>query len=161
MSKYEFLGQLKTYLSGQLPETAVENHVAYYKNYIENEIRGGRSEEEVLSELGDPRLLGRTILDTSKGSASGQYQSSYAYTNTASGAETYSGYDNEPKRKKNRNSGCFFDTSTLLGKVKLIILLIVILALIFTIIRFAVRLLIYILPVIVIIAIISFFMRRR
>lgn len=161
MSKYEFLGQLKNYLSGQLPESAVENHVAYYKNYIENEVRGGRSETEVLSELGDPRLLGRTILDTSKGGASDQYGSGYTYAQSHTQAETYGGYGKPPKGKKNQNNGCFFDTSTLWGKVKLIILLIVILALIFTLVRFAVRLLIYILPVIVIIAIVSIFMRRR
>lgn len=35
------------------------------KNYIRQEMNRGRSEQEVLEELGDPRLIARTILETS------------------------------------------------------------------------------------------------
>ena len=60
-----FLEDLRKYLSGKLPESTVDGHVAYYRNYIENEIKNGRSEAQVMSGLGDPRMIGRTILDTS------------------------------------------------------------------------------------------------
>ena len=37
-----------------------------YENYIDTEIRKGRREQEVLEELGDPRLIAKTIIDTAK-----------------------------------------------------------------------------------------------
>lgn len=64
MIKREFLEELKTALSGQLPADEVAGHVAYYKNYIDEQERNGKSEAEVLNMLGDPRLIARTILDT-------------------------------------------------------------------------------------------------
>ena len=64
MSKTEFLDILYNQLSGQMPEGNVAAHVQYYRNYIEDEQQKGRTETEVLSELGDPRLIARTLLDT-------------------------------------------------------------------------------------------------
>ena len=53
-------------LSGRVNYQIVNDNVAYYENYIDSEIRKGRSEKEVLNELGDPRLLARTIIDTAE-----------------------------------------------------------------------------------------------
>lgn len=36
----------------------------YYQNIYPQEIASGKSEKEVLEELGDPRLIARTIIDT-------------------------------------------------------------------------------------------------
>ena len=149
MTKREFLEDLRKYLSGKLPESTVDGHVAYYRNYIEKEIKNGRSEAQVMSGLGDPRMIGRTILDTSPEQQSSGYEYS-AYRTDNDGSES------QKKRKKSQ-TGCFFDTSTVFGKIKLAVLL----AVIFVIIRFAVRLLIYLLPVIIIACIISAIMRRR
>ena len=153
MTKREFLEDLRKYLSGKLPESTVDGHVAYYRNYIENEIKNGRSEAQVMSGLGDPRMIGRTILDTSPEQQNSGYEYS-AYRTDNDGSES------QKKRKKSQ-TGCFFDTSTVFGKIKLAVLLVIILAVIFVIIRFAVRLLIYLLPVIIIACIISAIMRRR
>ena len=38
--------------------------LAYYEDYIETEIRKGSTEEEVLAQLGDPRLIAKSILAT-------------------------------------------------------------------------------------------------
>ena len=46
-------------------EGKVAAHVRYYEDYIRHEMNRGRSEQEVLEELGDPRLIARTILETS------------------------------------------------------------------------------------------------
>lgn len=75
MSKYDFLEQLRDYLSGQLSESIIQNHVDYYRNYIEAEVRGGRTESEVLSELGDARLLGKTIIDAGQATGYAGYSS--------------------------------------------------------------------------------------
>lgn len=62
MTKQEFLENLRRSLSG-LDYQTINNHMQYYTEYIEVEIRKGRSEEEVLGELGDPRLIAKTILE--------------------------------------------------------------------------------------------------
>ena len=43
------------------------DNVNYYEDYINTEIRKGRTEEEVLESLGDPRLIARTIIQTNGG----------------------------------------------------------------------------------------------
>ena len=51
-------------LTGELDENTVAKTLRYYSEYIDSETRKGRSEEEVLEELGSPLLIARTILDT-------------------------------------------------------------------------------------------------
>ena len=65
MNRTEFLDTLRSQLSGQMHEGKVAAHVRYYEDYIRQEMNRGRSEQEVLEELGDPRLLARTIVETS------------------------------------------------------------------------------------------------
>lgn len=64
MTKQEFISRLRAALSGKLSPGLVEDHINYYEDYINTEIRKGRTEEEVLASLGDPRLIARTILET-------------------------------------------------------------------------------------------------
>lgn len=64
MSKREFLKQLESKLREALPANAVEEHIHYYNDYIINASREGKTEEEVIEELGDPILIARTILET-------------------------------------------------------------------------------------------------
>lgn len=64
MNRTEFLDTLRSQLSGQMHEGKVAAHVRYYEDYIQSQVRSGRNEQEVLAELGDPRLIARTLLDT-------------------------------------------------------------------------------------------------
>lgn len=66
MTRFEFTAQLRKALSGRVNHAAVNENVKYYENYIDTEIKKGRSEREVLEELGDPRLIAKTIIDTAK-----------------------------------------------------------------------------------------------
>ena len=45
MSKHEFLEKLQLALSGRVPAATVTENVRYYEDYINIEIRKGRSEE--------------------------------------------------------------------------------------------------------------------
>lgn len=150
MSKYDFLEQLRDYLSGQLSESIIQNHVDYYRNYIEAEVRGGRTESEVLSELGDARLLGKTIIDAGQATGYAGYSSESFTQSTNTSDNSTSG---QKKKTSNKNS--------FLHKAKILLVIALIIAVLFFIVRFAVRLLLYILPVIVILAIISYFVKRR
>lgn len=64
MSKQEFLGKLRNALNGRMAVPQVEDTINYYEDYINVEMRKGKSEEEVLESLGDPRLIARTIVQT-------------------------------------------------------------------------------------------------
>ncbi|MCI9337147.1 MAG: DUF1700 domain-containing protein [Lachnospiraceae bacterium] len=64
MTKREFLESLRLALAGKVTSAQLAENLEYYEDYINTETRKGRDEEEVLSELGDPRLIARTIAET-------------------------------------------------------------------------------------------------
>ncbi|MCR4590969.1 MAG: DUF1700 domain-containing protein [Lachnospiraceae bacterium] len=59
-----FLNELREALNGSISPSSVNDNIRYYEEYIETEKRKGRSEEEIMEELGEPRLIARTIIDT-------------------------------------------------------------------------------------------------
>lgn len=76
MTKLEFLDKLRDALTGRLSSGQIMENVRFYEDYINTEIRKGRSEEEVLVSLGDPRLIARTIVETRGGSREGAAENS-------------------------------------------------------------------------------------
>jgi hypothetical protein len=61
MTKHEFLTELRNALEGKIPAQEVEENVRYYDSYFRE---SSKSEKEVCSELGDPRLIARTLIDS-------------------------------------------------------------------------------------------------
>lgn len=99
-------------------------HVRYYEDYIQSQVQKGRSEEEVLRQLGDPRLIARTLLDTDVDSGQGNYEEYSTYTEPHSD----SGY-----RRPDSGGGHFhrLDLSTWYGKLFVVLIaVIVVLALV-------------------------------
>lgn len=80
MKKDEFLQILRRALNGDVPPSVVEDTVRYYDDYITQESLKGTPEEEVIAEIGDPRLIAKTIEDTTDGSGEGNYQESFSET---------------------------------------------------------------------------------
>ncbi len=66
MSRAEFIDKLQRALAGGLSSGMVAENVRYYQDYIDTEVRKGRREEEVLAQLGDPRLLAKSIIEANK-----------------------------------------------------------------------------------------------
>ena len=66
MDKNEFIEKLQRTLAGGLGSSQVAENVRFYREYIETEIRKGKTEEQVLAELGDPRLLAKRIIEANK-----------------------------------------------------------------------------------------------
>ncbi len=62
MRSSDFLLQLKKALTNELSAAQVQDNVEYYKNYIKEEVKSGKSEQEVLEMLGDPWAIAKTIL---------------------------------------------------------------------------------------------------
>lgn len=61
MSKYEFLDGLKKALASTNDQRLINENYEFYKNYIEEELKKERAEEEIMQELGDPRLIANSI----------------------------------------------------------------------------------------------------
>lgn len=66
MDRTEFLDRLQRTLAGGVNSSQVAENMRYYQEYIDTEIRKGRSEADVLSGLGDPRLLAKSIIEANK-----------------------------------------------------------------------------------------------
>jgi len=64
MTKEEFLYELKKELSALDSAEAMAYNLRYYSDYIDAEIAKGRSEQEVLDELGNPRWLVNSIKES-------------------------------------------------------------------------------------------------
>ena len=64
MDRRQFLDELQRALSSDLAPQYIQENIEYYNNYIRSEIAKGRTEDEVLDELGDPWILARTIKDS-------------------------------------------------------------------------------------------------
>mgnify|MGYP000559244693 CR=1 FL=1 len=102
MKKTEFLKELEAALRGEVSPELISENLRYYDNYISQETSKGRSEAEVTEEIGSPRLIARTIIDTSGGSGSYESEESassggYAGTDRSSGSYSsgqsgYSGF---------------------------------------------------------------------
>ena len=67
MTKPEFLEELKSALMGEVSAEVMMDSYRYYSNYIDEEVQKGRTEEDVLDELGLPGLIARSIIAAQSG----------------------------------------------------------------------------------------------
>ena len=133
MSKTEFIDILYNQLSGQMPEGSVAAHVQYYRNYIEDEQQKGRTETDILNDLGDPRLIARTLLDTEVGAGNPQNGSTYSAIYNEADSD-YNEYDSSDSARGHVKKHSFkLDLSTWYGKVAVILIAAVVLLLLVTI----------------------------
>ena len=132
MTKTEFLDILRNSLSSD----KVNENINYYDDYIEQSVAKGKSYDEVFNELGDPRLIAKTIIDTYKMSDEYQYQQASQDRNYENNPyhnndyrDTYSGGEH-----KNKGFNINIDSSMpwylkLLGILLIILAIVVIVAL--------------------------------
>lgn len=134
-----------------MPEGNVAAHVQYYRNYIEEEQRKERSEDDILNELGDPRLIARTLLDTdSTASGNPQTTGSYSEPYTDNSYE----YDNSSSGSKKVKSRSFhIDLSTWYGKLDVILIAAVVIVLLCTVLSILI-------PVMVVFGIVCFIISK-
>lgn len=62
MNKTEYLQIIEKSLVGNVGPQELQDIVSYYRDYIDMEIQKGRSEQEVLEGLGNPRHLVKSII---------------------------------------------------------------------------------------------------
>ncbi|MCD7825050.1 MAG: DUF1700 domain-containing protein [Clostridiaceae bacterium] len=74
MGKAEFFSILRESLEGYIPMEEVEQNIAFYQDYFK---QSELSDQELIQELGDPRLIARTIIEAyraSKGPMADYYE---------------------------------------------------------------------------------------
>ena len=92
MSREEFLKQLKESLSMSLEKVAINEQLDYYDKYISDEIKKGRTEKEIIEELGDPRLIAKTIKTVSGSEIISNNDSNNSYSENNDEYGSYGGY---------------------------------------------------------------------
>lgn len=101
MRQEEFLVSFQEALTGEVSDRIVQEHVCYYKKYINEQISMGRTEQEVMISLGNPRLLAKTIVDSSKYAGDTQestaYQRAYSQSSTSQEYARTNTYQNNGK----------------------------------------------------------------
>ena len=95
MTKREFLDKFKKALANDLSGSVVQDNVNYYNEYITEEVRKGRTESEVVEELGDPWAIAKNIITSEE--IKGNTQETYdSYEPGRQRAQSYEqDYDNE------------------------------------------------------------------
>ena len=73
MNRHEFLKQLEHALEAEMNPAKVREHVDYYRSYIAEEVKNGKSEKEVMDLLGDPWVIARSIIDSPLNETEDQY----------------------------------------------------------------------------------------
>lgn len=127
MTKKQFMEELRSSLEGMVSPMVMQQNLNYYENYINEQIRSGRTEADVLNELGNPRLIARSIIDAN-GKDDGYVQS-----------DIYEDEQEKQEEKTQRGWSIFLaDSSIKIGCLLSVIILLLILYVILRLFRIAV-----------------------
>lgn len=141
MTRGEFLDTLRSKLMGEVSVAELENTIRYYDEYITDGVKGGKSEERVLEELGSPFLIAKTIIDTA-GKDSDGAESVYSYAS------------NEESRREPEPRFRRYELNTWTSKAVIAVVIIGVLLLVLTILRVLIPI---VLPIVIILLIINLF----
>jgi uncharacterized membrane protein len=111
MTKEEFISGLRTALTGEIPDNEVFTNIRFYEDYITDKCK---TEDAmiVINQLGDPRLIAKTIIETyqiSHGPLYNNVKSNRTYQDAdtrdwSSSDSSNNGYDDYDNTEENRQS---------------------------------------------------------
>ena len=154
MNRSEFIKELREALKNSVSEPAVQENVRYYAGYIEDEVKKGRNEKEVIEELGDPWLIAKTIATTP-----GNQSASQSYERVD---EDYNYTKSSEEGKKKHGNIHVFDFSSKWKIVLLIVAIVAILFVVFSIVSGIISMLMPFLgPLLLIIIVVKIFSNRK
>lgn len=154
MNRSEFIKELRDALKNSVSETAVQENVRYYAGYIEDEVKKGRNEKEVIEELGDPWLIAKTIATTP-----GNQSASQSYERVD---EDYNYTKSSEEGKKKHGNIHVFDFGSKWKIVLLIVAIVAILFVVFSIVSGIISMLMPFLgPLLLIIIVVKIFSNRK
>lgn len=74
MRSEDFILSFRETLTGEVSDAIIQENVTFYRQYIRKQMEQGRTEDEVLESLGNPRLLAKTIIEREKFKNAGKYE---------------------------------------------------------------------------------------
>lgn len=164
MTKTEFLEKLQAALEQNVDPGTLRENMEYYSQYITDEMRKGKSQEEVTAALGDPWAIARTIIDTSgNGPGSGnEYVYDAPGQDSYSRRDTYGSRDSYRRQETSRGSVHVFGFDTWWKKLLLALAVAGVFLLIIAVVSGIIRLVApLILPVLLIVLVIRLIGGRR
>lgn len=63
MNKEDFFNELRECLQGEVSDSEYRDSVSYYRGYFQEQEALGKTDEEILSELGSARYIAHSIID--------------------------------------------------------------------------------------------------
>lgn len=150
MSKEEFLRGLDNALSGNVPPSVVRDNLRYYDDYIRSERQKGRTEADIMEELGDPRLIARTIMDTTPGAAEGEYEEYHPFGNFAGNTRSSQAAEEQQPQSGTYGNGSihYYNLNKWYWKLLAVVAVVLFFTLVITIVGGILTLVIPLLPVI-------------
>ena len=73
----DFFRELEESLRGEVPESEIRDSLNYYRQYFEEQKAMGYSESEIVTSLGSPRLIARSIIDAREAVSGQDRQADY------------------------------------------------------------------------------------
>ena len=158
MTKNEFLTILRGQLTGKLSQADVESNINYYSNYINEEMMGGKTEEAVIDELGNPRMIAKNLVAAAERIAgNGGIPNNTTYTYDEQGQES----EESGPTYGQTSSGGGSAVGRVIGSIVTIIIAVLVIFFLFRMGFFMIRLLIPIIAILVIGGRFLAFFRRR
>lgn len=155
MDRREFIAELRREMSGGFSTAEIEDAVSYYEDYIDMQIKKGKREDEVLRQLGSPRLIAKSMKAAGRGTGGAMGGRAGRY---ASGGSAF--FNEEPSRDEDTDSDGRMHTF----RIPLWLVLLIVLFVLIVVLSFVFRLLIAVLPILLVvigvIAIYRYFQRR-
>ena len=151
MDRSEFLDVLGRTLNGKVDDNEYASQMEYYTSYFQEEMASGKSEQEILEELGDPRLIAKTIVNT------------YGFQDDKMGRAYMHDTVSEDGKSYDDNDGGIHETKrSIFGRLKLYVIIALVFLFMFVMAIFMFR---YILPlffvIIVFFVIVAMFRRNQ
>ena len=160
MNKEMFLNILIQSLNGEVSPQIIEQNVKYYDQYIGKHSKV--EEKKILSELGDPRLIAKTIIEAERvakqKSIYGDETSKQRYQQ-----DYNEWHDEQTSEHRNDRRKKFFysNNNNLYYKIKFALILIIVIFVLIIISSILIRLLFIFFPIIILLLCILFLFRRR
>lgn len=126
MSREEFLKRLEGALAGEVPVSVIRENLDYYSNYISQETAAGRTVEDIVEEIGDPRLIARTIIDSCEAAGETMDQEANGYGRAYRQGGFDSGVDRGPVPGVH-----YFDLNKWYWKLLLIVIVFFVISIVF------------------------------
>ena len=140
MTKQEFLEELRQILSNEVSAEAVMDAYGYYSNYIDEQVKNGKSEQQVIEELGKPALIARSIVAAQTGERVADEE--YTEDGKTKRMSKRKDYSQKVEKNKQQSKEFTFDFNAWYAKVLFVAIVIIAIIVVFFLLKFGLWLLI-------------------